>query len=291
MTSQPTEPLQNQLRRSLIAGAIATALLLAGVALSNDATAQNPIPELHVHPHNESIATGEGGSNVRVEVWATSAEGSFLSEVDDGEVESAIVWVDPGSRILYCWSSTNQAWQQVNANGEYTEGCVQTTSACENDPPNTACLDGPPRPTAMPPNSTHEPAQVNIHVWNFTTSVSGLLNNRIVASSTFIPLYNDTRPAFIDSHENVTIEGLTQFDGNVRVALLGLATVVAFANGWVLAGAGPWLALLGTQLIDPGDLTWTFGVAWFSLFLGLELVAHRFDLGRRIRRFVTPGQE
>jgi hypothetical protein len=72
----------------------------------------------------------------------------------------------------------------------------------------------------------------------------------------------------------------------IQIALLATGTVLSFWNGWVFAGLFPWLALLGSQFNSPEMLNWTFGVAGFALGIGLELVAHRFALGRRIRAAV-----
>lgn len=85
---------------------------------------------------------------------------------------------------------------------------------------------------------------------------------------------------------DIGIDGFQSFDVKVTEFLLIGLTILAFANGWIMAGAFAWVAAIGTQVTTPGPLTYTLGYAGFALFIGLEVVGHKFGPIRRVRRFV-----
>lgn len=84
----------------------------------------------------------------------------------------------------------------------------------------------------------------------------------------------------------LALDGFQSFDVRVTEFLLIGLTILAFANGWIMAGAFAWVAAIGTQVTTPGPLTYTLGYAGFALFIGLEVVGHKFGPIRRVRRFV-----
>lgn len=274
-------------RPALVITLVALALLGPTVsAFSTLAQAQTPQAQLATTaPDARTIGTDQT-LGVRGEVIGIHPDGRTL-ENQEVAVDTYLIFTDNSFLpVVHCWDSANQVWAEVGSAGGFPTGCQEVVS-CNQADPSEACIYDHPAPAVMPPvNATsraEEPAGVSLIITNYTVSLGALANDVTLTTSIDYELYNGTNPAFLNTHEPINITGFTSFDTRVNELILVGLTVLAFWNGWIFAGAFPWVAAIGSQMVDPGDLTYTLGYAGFALGIGLELVAHRFALGQKIR--------